>query len=141
LLAVGYWQPYFFCLSELESVISVHKPFASLRTPGHWLLGSLGWTIGSGGLWLLLAYALTANLPAAAEWLLELFLFGSTAVLHLLIWLKGVGGGWQAVNERQKHPLLTLVLVVWLAGLLVFQGLCFVLWLLLLGDAAGGGTS
>jgi hypothetical protein len=45
------------------------------------------------------------------------------------------------VNERQKHPLLTLVLVVWLAGLLVFQGLCFVLWLLLLGDAAGGGTS
>ena len=104
------------------------------QPPAQWLLSSLGWTIGSGGLWLLLAYALTANLPVTAEWLLEPFFFGSTAVLHLLIWLKGVAGGRLAVDNRQNHLVTTLVIVGWLAVLLVFQGICSLLWLLVLSD-------
>jgi hypothetical protein len=119
----------------------MQKTLVHPYTPGRWLLGSVGWAVGSVGLWLLLAYALTANLPATAEWLLEPFFFASAAALHLLIWLKGVGGGLRAVDERQNHPLLTLVIVVWLAGLLVFQGLCLLLWLLVLGGDVGGTTS
>lgn len=105
----------------------VQNSLVKLPTSGQWLLHSVGWTAGSVGGWALLACVLAANLPATAGEPLEIFLFGSAAALHLLLWLKAVAGGWQAVAARQNPPLLTLVLAVWLVELLVFQLLCVLL--------------
>ena len=109
----------------------MRNPLAKPETPEQWLLGSVCWTVGLVGGWLIIDYFMNyeVNSGYSTRDTVLCYYFWPA---HLLIWWRAVWGGLRWLQPRLGNSVVfSLVSDVWLVLLTVFQIFTLLLGLLM----------